>query len=42
MMRINVVLSSYNLAIYLDQTQAIIQEKRVAKSLICVCDLSHA
>ena len=37
----HVVLSAYNRATYLDQTQAVVQEKRVAKTLVCACDLSH-
>ena len=40
-MRRNVVLSVYNGVTYLDQTQAIMWENRVAKSFICACDLSH-
>ena len=40
-MKRNVVLSRYNRATYLDQTQAIMYEKRVAKSFICACNLSR-
>ena len=40
-MRRNVVLSTYNRAIYLDQTQAIMKEKLIARSFICTCDLSR-
>ena len=40
-MRRNFVLNTYNKATYLYQTQTIMQEKRVAKSFICTCNLSH-
>ena len=40
-MRRNAVLSMYNRATYLDQTQAIVYEKSAAKSFICACDLTH-
>ena len=40
-MQRNIVLSTYNRATYIDQEQAIMQEKRVAKSFICTCSLSH-
>ena len=40
-MRGNIVLSTYNRATYIDQKQAIMQEKHVAKSIICTCSLSH-
>ena len=37
----NVVSSAYNRVTNLDQTLANMQEKRVAKSFICACDLSR-
>ena len=40
-MRRNVVLSAYDRATYLDQTQTIMLEKRVAKSFIRASDLPH-
>ena len=40
LMRRNVALKASR-ATYLDQTQAIMKEIRVAKSFNCVCDLSH-
>ena len=40
-MRTHVVLSAHYRATYLDQTQAMMSEKREPKSLICACDLPH-
>ena len=40
-MRRNVVLSTYNGAIHLDQIQSNVWEKHVAKRFICTWDLSH-
>ena len=37
-MRRNAVLSPYNRATYLDQRQAVMYERRVAKSFTCACD----